>query len=64
VTLRDFRVGGRAEVRTLSADVPWAANSLVAPETVKPVDSTVDVQKNGFEIPLRPFTVVRLRVPR
>jgi alpha-L-arabinofuranosidase len=63
VALDDFAAAGKAEVRTLTAEVPWAANSLKAPEAVKPVDSSLDVRDGRFEMDLKPFSVVRVRIP-
>jgi alpha-N-arabinofuranosidase len=64
VSLDDFASADRAEVRTLSAGVPWAANTLEQPEAVKPVDSTVAVRENRLELELPPYSVLRVRVPR
>ncbi|MBI4326266.1 MAG: hypothetical protein HY674_13525 [Chloroflexi bacterium] len=64
VALEDFAPVGSAELRLLTADVPWAANSLEDPQHVQPVDSTVTVQDGKIELEIRPYTVMRLRVPR
>jgi alpha-N-arabinofuranosidase len=64
VELEDFRPAGPAEVRTLTADVPWAVNTLAAPEAVKPVDSTAQIRDGKFALELRPHSVVRVRVAR
>ncbi|MHB8520279.1 MAG: alpha-L-arabinofuranosidase C-terminal domain-containing protein [Limisphaerales bacterium] len=63
VALQDFRSGDAAALRTLTADVPWAANSLDAPRAITPVDSAIDVKNGRLELDLRPYTVVRLRIP-
>jgi len=63
VALRDFEVAGQAEVQTLAADVPWAQNTLDAPEAIAPIVSTVSL--NGAELSLRlqpySYTLVRIR---
>jgi alpha-N-arabinofuranosidase len=64
VELQDFRASGPAEVRTLTGEVPWAVNTLEAPEAVKPVDSTVEIRDGRFALELRPYSVVRVRAPR
>ncbi|MEP0844684.1 MAG: hypothetical protein HRF43_18445 [Phycisphaerae bacterium] len=64
VELMDFAAGDRAEVWTLSADVPWAANSLRDPEAVRPATSEAAVARNVLTVTLRPFSVARVRVPR
>ena len=63
IELRDFAPAARADVRTLAADAPWSANSLDAPEAVKPVDSTAEVRGARVEVDLKPYTVTRLRFP-
>lgn len=63
VELGEFQAGPAAAVRTLHADVPWAANTLEAPRAVAPVDSSVMVQDGKLEIDLRPYTVMRMRIP-
>jgi alpha-N-arabinofuranosidase len=63
VDVEDFKAAPRAEIRTLSADVPWAANTLEHPETIKPRDSTVEVRENKLTLQVQPFTVMRIRMP-
>jgi alpha-N-arabinofuranosidase len=64
ITLDDFHPAGHAEVRTLGADVPWAANSLAQPELVKPIDTQADVSGARLVLEMRPFSVARVRLPR
>jgi alpha-N-arabinofuranosidase len=59
----DFRAGPSAQLRTLSADVPWAANTLDQPRRVHPVDADVAVTGDGLVLDLPPFAVARVRVP-
>ncbi len=63
VEFADFKPAGRAELHTLTADVPWAANSLEQPGAVKPIDSSLDLRGDKLELELRPFSIVRLRLP-
>ncbi|MGA2244451.1 MAG: alpha-L-arabinofuranosidase C-terminal domain-containing protein [Verrucomicrobiota bacterium] len=58
-----FRPAGTVEEWRLGADVPWAVNSLSAPEEIKPVISTAMVQDGKLELDLKPFGIVRLRLP-
>ncbi len=62
VEWRDFKSSAAAEVRTLTAPVPWAANSLDAPEAVKPVDSKIQAQDSRLELEVQPYTVMRVRL--
>lgn len=62
ISLDDFKGAEKAEITTLAAEVPWAANSRMAPGKVKPVESTMDVEKDHFRLELEPFSVKRVRV--
>jgi alpha-L-arabinofuranosidase len=64
IVLKDFNPARLAEVRTLSADVPWAANTLERPDAIKPVDSTVAARDGEFDLELKPYSVLRVRIPR
>lgn len=59
-----FAAGKTAQVRTLSGDVPWAANTLEHPETIAPADITVETRPNGLALDLKPYSVLRVRVPK
>lgn len=61
--IKDFDAAPTAELRTLSADVPWAVNRLESPNAVAPVDSTVAVVEGRLTLDLKPYTVARLRIP-
>ncbi len=63
VEIEGANLSSAAELRTLSADVPWAANSLEAPERVHTVDSSVEVHDGRLTLRLEPYTWVRLRIP-
>jgi alpha-N-arabinofuranosidase len=62
--LRDFAAGPTAQVRTLSGEVPWAANSLSAPTAIQPVDTQVAVSENKLALELKPYSVLRIRMER
>jgi len=63
VELDGFKPAATAEVRSLSADVPWAANSLEKPEAVKPAVSQIGVQAGKLVLTIKPYTVLRVTVP-
>ncbi len=63
IALDGFSADNAAQLRTLHADVPWAANSLQHPDAVVPVDSIVPVRNGKIEFDLRPYSVLCLRVP-
>jgi alpha-N-arabinofuranosidase len=62
VEIDGFKPAATAEVRSLSADVPWAANSLDAPEAVRPADSQIGVQAGKLRLTIKPYTVLRITV--
>jgi alpha-N-arabinofuranosidase len=63
VALRDFAAGAKAEVQTLSAEVPWAQNTLENPEAIKPVLSTAEIKNGSLRLDLKPFSLVHLSIP-
>ena len=63
VSVDHFRGAATAEVRTLSAEVPWAANTLEKPDAIKPRDTTTPVAAGSFILDVQPYSVVRVRVP-
>jgi alpha-N-arabinofuranosidase len=63
VDLRDFQTPGEAELRTLAAEAPWEGNSLDQPARIRPVDSSIPVRDGKLELDMKPFSVVRVRIP-
>jgi alpha-L-arabinofuranosidase len=64
VEVNGFSSGSTAQVRSLSADVPWASNTSHSPDRVKPVDSTVAVQDGKLHVILPAYTVARVSLPK
>jgi alpha-L-arabinofuranosidase len=62
--LCDFDAASRAEIRTLSADTPWAVNTIESPEAIRPADTSAEVREGNLTLELRPFTVLRVRIPK
>jgi alpha-N-arabinofuranosidase len=54
---------GEADVRTLAADVPWAANTPAEPGKIKPVASAIAVRDGKIELAVQPFSYVLVRIP-
>jgi alpha-N-arabinofuranosidase len=63
VILDGFRAAGLAQVRQLSAPVPWAANTLEQPQAVKPVDFSRPWADGKLTLDLPPYTWARVRLP-
>ncbi len=64
ITLNDVDSAGNAEIRTLVADVPWAVNTLEAPEAIKPIASTSELADGRLSLPLPPYSYTLARIPR
>jgi alpha-L-arabinofuranosidase len=64
IAIEDFKAAERVELWTLSAEVPWAANSYENPEKVRPVESSAPVREGKLTVELKPYTVMRVRIPR
>ncbi len=62
VDLEGFESKGPAEVLTLSAELPWAANTLESPDAVRPVEGSADVSGSGFVLSVPAYSVVRVRI--
>lgn len=62
IDLGSFKATGEAGVWQLAAETPWAANTLNAPEAVKPAMSTAPVKDGRLVVTLRPYTVMQVRV--
>jgi alpha-N-arabinofuranosidase len=63
IELEGFSPANKAQTWTLAANAPWEGNSLEHPDAIRPVDSIMDVQGGKLELELRPYSVVRVRVP-
>ena len=64
IELTGFACGATAQVRTLSAAVPWAANSLEQPDAVRPLDEPIAIRDGRLTLELKPYAVLRIRVPK
>jgi alpha-N-arabinofuranosidase len=64
IALGKHAVGPKAEIVALSAEVPWAVNTLRSPQAIRPVDSTAEVRDGKLTIDVKPFTVMRIRIPK
>jgi alpha-N-arabinofuranosidase len=64
VDIQDFKPANEAELRTLAADAPWDGNSLDQPARIHPVDSSIPLRDGKLELDVKPFSVLRVRLPR
>jgi alpha-N-arabinofuranosidase len=62
INIKDFASTGRAEIQTLTADVPWAANSLEKPEAIIPITTTGKIENGKMLITIKPYTVLKITI--
>ena len=62
IDIEGFDAARQAELRTLSANKPWTANTLDEPDKIKPVTSSAQVRNNRLTLDLQPYTLVRVQI--
>ena len=60
ITIKDSNYTGRAELQTLTADVPWAENTLENPEAITPATTTAKIENGKMLITIKPYTVLKI----
>jgi alpha-N-arabinofuranosidase len=60
IVIKDSTYTGRAELQTLTADVPWATNTLEKPEAIIPATTRVKIEKGKMLITIKPYTVLKI----
>ncbi|UCG57965.1 MAG: hypothetical protein JSU70_00385 [Phycisphaerales bacterium] len=63
IELKDFAPAERVEIQTLSADVPWAVNTLETPQAIKPVSATDRIRNGKCSVRIAPYTVLQMKIP-
>lgn len=64
INIEGFDAARQAELRTLSANKPWAANTLNEPDEIKPVMSFAELRDNRLTLDLQPYTLMRVHIPK
>jgi alpha-N-arabinofuranosidase len=64
IDLNDFPPAQTAGIQTLSANVPWAANTPEAPTAIAPVVSTRRLDGTNLSLTLPPYSHTVVRIPR
>ena len=64
VNIDGVKTGVTAAVRIQSAEKPWLGNSFQTRTAISPVDSTAEVRNGILQLKLKPYSVVRVRVPK
>ncbi len=62
VEICDFEPGGEAKLLLLSADEPWAANTLQEPQRVAPAEQTAAVRDGRLTVDLPSCGIAQLRL--
>jgi alpha-N-arabinofuranosidase len=64
INIEDFASTGGAEIQTLTADVPWAANSLEKPEAIIPVTKAGKIENGKMLVTIKPYAVLKITISR
>ncbi|MHC4203115.1 MAG: alpha-L-arabinofuranosidase C-terminal domain-containing protein [Planctomycetota bacterium] len=64
ITVKDSDHSGQAEIQTLTADVPWAENSLDKPEAITPTITTGKIENGKMQITIKPYSVLKISASR
>jgi alpha-L-arabinofuranosidase len=64
IELEGLTPAGTAQIQTLSANVPWAANTLEMPTAIAPVASVKDLSGTGLSLRLQPYSYTLVRIPK
>jgi alpha-N-arabinofuranosidase len=64
INIKDFAPIDKAEIQMLTADVPWAANSLEKPEAIIPVTTAGKIENGKILITIKPYTVLRITIAK
>ena len=64
ITIKDSNMTGRAEIQTLTANVPWAVNTLDKPEAITPITTTAKIENGKMLITVKPYTVLKITVSK
>ena len=64
ISIEGFDAARRAELHTLSANKPWAANTPAEPDKIKPSISFAEIQDGQVTLDLQPYTVMRVEIPK
>jgi len=64
IIMKDFDSMAQVEIQTLSADVPWATNTLEKPEAIAPVSTAGKIENGKLLITVKPYSVLRITAAR
>lgn len=64
IIMKDFDSTAEVEIQTLSADVPWATNTLEKPEAITPASTKGKIENGKLLITVKPYSVLRITSAR
>ena len=64
IVMKDYVSTGRVEIQTLTADVPWAENTLENPEAIIPASTAEKIDNGKMLISIKPYSVLRITASR
>jgi len=64
IIIKDSAYTGPAEIQALTADVPWATNTLEKPEAIAPVSTKGKIENGKLLITVKPYSVLRITSAR
>ena len=64
IDLNGLELAGTAQIQTLSANVPWAANTPEMPTAVAPVAGVKDLRGTELSLRLQPYSYTLVRIPK
>jgi alpha-N-arabinofuranosidase len=64
IVIKDSAYTGRAQIQTLCAEVPWAANTLEKPEAIIPKTTAGKIENGKMPITVKPYSVVKITTAR
>jgi alpha-N-arabinofuranosidase len=62
IVIKDSVSSSQAELQTLTADVPWAANTLEKPEAITPINTAGKIENGKMLITIKPYTVLKIKI--
>jgi alpha-L-arabinofuranosidase len=60
IIIKDSASMANVEIQTLSADVPWAENTLEQPEAIIPVNTAAKFENGKLPITIKPYSVITI----
>jgi alpha-N-arabinofuranosidase len=60
IVIKDSAYTGQAKLQTITADVPWAVNTLENSESITPVSTKAKIENGKMLITIKPYSVLKI----